>query len=408
VTPQQFEARVVVESLRCGVANPRGAAALGTTQAEVEQEFRAQLDRLEAGAGCQPIVFEASFGEGKSHLLQYLRHVAEARGFVTSFVVVGPDTPLGKAPVVLREIARQATAPGRTGQALRELATDYRTSGQEWEEFRGWVPGAGVDERFRALLHCYEEMQADEEFRVRILDDIQGAPAPKGEIVRRLRELGQAAAYDSRGWVGKQNSLAHDRIRVLARFFRALGSEGVVVLFDEVERVANFTRKQRVAALSEVGWWQSTAEEAGSAVLPVFAHTTGFIDAIQNDFAPGGYGSAPRDSGTQSGSQDEMGARLLAHRSMRLRSVAREDVDAIRYQVRDLYQRAYDVRCADPPARPATRTLRTEIRYWITAWDLARRYPDYHPDIKAEELQSDTREFGDDELMQNGNGESAS
>jgi hypothetical protein len=409
VTPEQLEARILVESLRCGVANRRAAAALGTMQAEVDQHFVEQLDRLERGQGREPLCFEASFGEGKSHLLQWLQHRAEQLGVVTSYVVIGPETPLGNAPVVLKEIARQSTAPARAGRALRELATDFRAgSSSAWAQFRDWADDADIDERFRALLHLYGEMHADEEFRVQILEDIQGTPMRKGEITKRLREIGQAAAYDLRA--GPRNAaLAHDRIRVLARFFRALGCKGLVVLFDEVERVSTFTLRQRLAAYSELGWWRETAEEEGSALLPVFAHTTGFTEDVRKDeprFSTAQhemFATTMRGLGAPSGD----GLRFLVDGSLRLQPIAEGQIATISYAVRDLYQRAYGVCPGQPPERDMIRTLRAEIRYWITWWDLARSDPEYRPNIEVDEVTLDTAETGDEELAEDENEDSA-
>ena len=54
-------------------------------------------------------------------------------------------------------------------------------------------------------------------------------------------------------------------------------------LFDEAERIAKFSRKQRILAYQELGWWRKAAEEAGSAILPVFAMNGNFIQNVRKD-----------------------------------------------------------------------------------------------------------------------------
>lgn len=160
-------------------------------------------------------MISATFGAGKTHLLEYLQSVAEREGFVTSFVVVSPEMPLGNAHLVVKALAETAVAPGQTGKALRALASGLQTSSPAWQEFREWARTARIEDRFRALLHLYEAYRADEEFRLNILADLEGRPLLKTVIKGKLKDIGEAAAYDLQH--PRNHLLAHDRIRLLAR-----------------------------------------------------------------------------------------------------------------------------------------------------------------------------------------------
>ena len=63
----------------------------------------------------------------------------------------------------------------------------------------------------------------------------------------------------------------------MAQIFRMAGCKGMVVLFDELERVAKFSTKQRIAVYEQLGWWRAMANEPGSGILPVFAMTDAFL-----------------------------------------------------------------------------------------------------------------------------------
>lgn len=90
-------ARSAIESLRSGVPSRHAVAQLGTTQQELQQRFEDALADVAEGRPAQPLVIAANFGAGKSHLLSFLQTVAAQRQFVTSFVVVSPEMPLGNA-----------------------------------------------------------------------------------------------------------------------------------------------------------------------------------------------------------------------------------------------------------------------------------------------------------------------
>ena len=86
-----------IEALRAGVPNRDAVQALGSSQPLVEEKFQQTLAAVREGfaEGVSPegIMFSGDFGSGKSHLLEYLRHVALENNFVCSKVVVSKETP---------------------------------------------------------------------------------------------------------------------------------------------------------------------------------------------------------------------------------------------------------------------------------------------------------------------------
>ena len=173
---QTLSARRAIESLRSGVPNREAVAQLGTTQRDIERRFQSALAAVAAGKGTEPLVIAANFGAGKSHLLNYLQVLAERENFVSSFVVISPEMPLGNAQVVLKAVGEASHAPGRLGKALRALMFDFRVSSPAWEQLNVWAGVSGLDDRFSALLLLYERFRADEEFRTEILGDFEGKP----------------------------------------------------------------------------------------------------------------------------------------------------------------------------------------------------------------------------------------
>jgi hypothetical protein len=271
----QVKARSAIESLRSGVPSRDAVSQLGTTQRDVRERFEDSLDAIAQGQGVSPIVISATFGAGKTHLLEYLQFLAEREGFVTSYTVISPEMPLGNAHLVLKAIAEAAHAPNQTGKALRALAMSLHVSSDSYRELQEWAKHSQIEDRFGALLHLYEAFGADEEFRLQILNDIEGHPLLKTVLKSRLKQIGVAAQYDLNS--PRTPLLAHDRIRLMAQCFRAAGCKGWVVFFDEMERVSKFSLNQRLAAYAELGWWREAAERANSALIPVFTTASGFL-----------------------------------------------------------------------------------------------------------------------------------
>lgn len=396
---QTVAARSAIEALRSGVPSRHAVAQLGTTQPEIKDRFVDALAAVAAGRSATPLVISANFGSGKSHLLNYLQTIAEQGQFVTSFVVVSPEMPLGNPHVVLKALSEDARAPARVGKALRALTADLQTSSGPFQELRNWAMNADIDDRFRALLAIYEEYRVDEELRAQILDDFEGKPLNLQIIRNRLREMGQAAGYDLKS--ARNPPLAPARIRLLARLFRACGSKGLVVLFDEVERIAKFSTKQRIAAYQQLGWWRNIAEQEGSAILPIFTMTSGFL---QETVTGGTYDELrfAASSVTLEDERDRLALRgiemLKSH--IYLDTPMPEQEAEVRYRIKAIYEQAYDVALPTAPSkRNDVRTsIRSEIRRWITEWDIHRYYPQYAPQMEVEAMHFDTHEIADESL----------
>ncbi|MCW3099831.1 MAG: hypothetical protein JWL77_5449 [Chthonomonadaceae bacterium] len=399
MTPEVVEARSAIESLRSGVPSRDVVAQLGTTQHDVRERFEESLDALAEGKGVSPIIISATFGAGKTHLLNYLQTIAEREGFVTSYVVISPEMPLGNGHLVVKALSEAAVAPGQTGKAMRSLAAGLRTDSDAYRELQSWARNATIDDRFRALLHLYQAYRADEEFRVQILNDFEGRAILKTILKNRLKQINQAAAYDLSG--PRNALLAHDRVRLLSQFFRTSGCKGWVVLFDEMERVAKFSLNQRLAAYSELGWWREAAEKAGSALLPIFTTASGFVTESvtggthdEQRLSSGGFAQDERDQHARRGIE-------LLKAPFRLESPTREQEAEIEYRVKSIYERAYG---GTVPLLGQTRSdvrtsIRSEMRRWITLWDLNRYYPAYQAHVDVDDVHFDPTSIADKDIV---------
>src|SRR3990172_13398563 len=90
--------RRALEALRNGVPNRDAVRVLGCAQDEVVQRFQQQLDAVETAVQqdrqAKGMLVAGGFGSGKSHLLEYLKHLALERNFICSLIVISKETPL--------------------------------------------------------------------------------------------------------------------------------------------------------------------------------------------------------------------------------------------------------------------------------------------------------------------------
>ncbi|HEU0021531.1 MAG TPA: BREX system ATP-binding domain-containing protein, partial [Dehalococcoidia bacterium] len=121
-----------IEALRAGVPNRDAVQALGmgSVQPDIEARFRQMLSKVQEGSSSEVtgevtadgMLVAGDFGAGKSHLLEYLQHVALENNFVCSKVVVSKETPLYDTGKVYSSAIQSAKVPDRAGTLLNILA----------------------------------------------------------------------------------------------------------------------------------------------------------------------------------------------------------------------------------------------------------------------------------------------
>jgi hypothetical protein len=398
----RITARRAVEALRSGVPNRDAVRVLGSAQPQVEERFWEQLqaakDDLAAGRQTPGLLVAGDFGAGKSHLLEYLEHLALQQNFVCSKVVISKETPLYDATKLYRAALENAVVPGRRGAALTEIAAGLDFASPAYRDFSAWVhrSESGLNSRFPATVFLYERVK-DAEILDRIVSLWAGDPLNVSEIRSWLRAHDAAATYRLERVAAKD--LPFQRFDFAPRLMVAAGYAGWVVLVDEVELIGRYSFMQRARSYAALARWAGRLEgEAYPGLATVFAITSDYAAAVleaRNDaeVIPGRLRSSGLDPEHLLASQAERGMRLIAREAVYLRSPDRHTIRHLKDQVRDLHAAAYGW---DPPALegeddPALR-MRQHVRRWINEWDLTRSDPAYTAHTVVSEVAMDYTE----------------
>ncbi len=392
--------RRAVEALRSGVPNAAAVTVLGSGQSDIEEHFAALLDVAESGSngrsGRASMLVGAGFGEGKSHLLTHLGHLAVEAGFVVSRVVVSKETPLHDPAKVFRAAVESAVAPGGVRGAVAEAASSLDPDSAPYAELLRWLrgPGGDLDERFEATLLLYQRLGSDapgidEEFVDAIVRFWSGDPMPMPDLRRQLKAVGEGRTFTFTPVRARE--LARQRLRFLPRLLRAGGHAGWVVLFDEVELIGRYTTLQRGRSYAELArWLDGDAGEPGEPLVAVMAMTDDFEEAVlsgkgDRETVPGRLRDKQTDEYAEMAALAQAGIR---HIEVDLRSLVPPDdgeLDRAYRTLRRLHGAAYDW---EPPdvvglERLGATRMRQYVRAWINEWDLVRLDPRYAPDTEV-------------------------
>ena len=404
--------RRAVEALRSGVPNADAVIALGSGQGDIEDRFTGLLEdiggpRNGSGgrSGRASMLLGAGFGEGKSHLLTHLGHLATSAGFVVSTVVISKETPLHDPAKVLRAAVESAVAPGGARDVVAEAAAALDTDGPGYAELLRWLrgPGRDMNERFDATLLLHQRLGgdapgADEEFLDTIVRFWSGDPLLMPDLRRQLKAVGEAKAFKFSPI--KIRDLARQRLRFLPRLLRAGGHNGWVVLFDEVELIGRYSLLQRGRSYAELArWLDGDPDDVGEPLVTVAAITDDFEAAVlsgKNDreVLPSRLRDKQTDEYAEMAALAEVGMRHIERDLLPLVPPDEAELDRAYRTLRRLHGGAHGWEPPDVAGLEqlgATR-MRQYVRAWINEWDLVRLDPGYRPITDVVDIPGDYRE----------------
>jgi hypothetical protein len=383
--------------------------ALGFEAGELLEEFDKRIVDLQSSVqrAAQPrgVLLAGEFGAGKSHALEYLTHRALKKGVAVSKVVVSKETQLFDAAKVFRAAVENLQIPGRTGDALAEIALsnllDFRSP--RFVDLILWARDSPLNSRFEASLWLYENAGRDAELQNRLVTFWSGGPFAVGQMRSVLRALGQAGTFKLERIAAKD--LARQRFQFLARLLYAAGFDGWLILLDELELIGRYTVLQRGRAYAELARLLGLVDDDGvPGMLVMGGITPDFSSAVIR-------GKDDRNQvDVRFRSRDDAESRLtatLAERAMaeiethlhRLPEPDEARLGRTLANLSDIYATAY----GSFPAANAELThragwqMREYIRGWITAWDLQRLDPAYHTELVVDRIVT---EYTEDELLE--------
>lgn len=392
--------RRAIEALRNGVPNRDAVRVLGCGQPRIEEEFRERLSKLKDVGSTEGLMIQGGFGTGKSHALEYLKHVALEEGFVCSHVVISKETPAFDRAKLYAAAVEQAVMPDQRGPLMEHLLMKAPGRPAYGEFFRRVNQDKQYLPVFGASLWLAEQSKQGGDVPEMLAQFLSGARPVIPQYRAALRTYGGQGTFDLTAPPAAE--LARQRFAFGSALIKACGYKGWVILLDEVELIARYSLMQRAKSYANLthllGLDQASAEQG---IATVAAITDDFAAYV---FVERGDRHEIRERYAHSERQDlsalvtpaELAMNSLEHRAMSLRPLDMEALERIAEYLRGVYQEAYAQ--AVGPATVAAkggRAMRSHIRRWIHEWDLERLYGN-RGEAEVDEITMDYTE--DDDL----------
>ena len=259
-----FEARAVIEDLRKGSVPIDYVPSFTVGRQRWLTFVEEDLDHYIAEGGAKVRFINGDYGDGKTHFMSVVRHLALQKGFAVSFVVLTREVPIHKFEVVYQTIVRQlrGTFEGTGIRGLVDTWADSLAPDLTNQD------GSSFQERLTAL---------SEELRALPGMDLNFANALVGLVNHRFGLVGEGEAAEERlqarevlyQWfegsrVAKRELKPFQIFETLSKtnskrllgsliaFLRYRGYQGLILLMDELETVIAQSASIRNAAYENV------------------------------------------------------------------------------------------------------------------------------------------------------------
>ncbi len=259
-----FEARAVIEDLRKGSVPIDYVPSFTVGRQRWLTFVEEDLDHYIAEGGAKVRFINGDYGDGKTHFMSVVRHLALQKGFAVSFVVLTREVPIHKFEVVYQAIVRQLRGTFE-GAGIRGLVDTWADS---LAPDLANQDGSSFQERLTAL---------SEELRALPGMDLNFANALVGLVNNRFGLVGEGEAAEERlqarevlyQWfegsrVAKRELKPFQIFETLSKtnskrllgsliaFLRYRGYKGLILLMDELETVIAQSASIRNAAYENV------------------------------------------------------------------------------------------------------------------------------------------------------------
>ena len=259
-----FEARAVIEDLRKGSVPIDYVPSFTVGRQRWLTFVEEDLDHYIAEGGAKVRFINGDYGDGKTHFMSVVRHLALQKGFAVSFVVLTREVPIHKFEVVYQTITRQLRGTFE-GAGIRGLVDTWANS---LAPDLANQDGSSFQERLTAL---------SEELRALPGMDLNFANALVGLVNNRFGLVGEGEAAEERlqarevlyQWfegsrVAKRELKPFQIFETLSKtnskrllgsliaFLRYRGYQGLILLMDELETVIAQSASIRNAAYENV------------------------------------------------------------------------------------------------------------------------------------------------------------
>lgn len=266
-------ARRLIEHLRSGVPLPPEQSPLTAGRAALVARVEELLDAV-AARGSRAWSIQANYGNGKTHALRTIWHLAAERGFVVSTVTLTRETPFDRLDRVYPKLMQETYLPGASQPGIQRLVQGLQSGSEPAQAVLRFAADELHPKVYAVLRNLLEG--ASTEAEEPLLRDLEQLDLPVAEL-RRIHRRNFDRPLKLDRFSAQRDVRSY--FRLVDFLIRQAGYHGWVLLLDEAELIGRLGRGGRARALANVGRLTTDGLGCGH-LLSVFAVASNFYDSV--------------------------------------------------------------------------------------------------------------------------------
>jgi hypothetical protein len=245
--PEGAAARRMIEHLRSGVPLPASDPPLQAGRARLAERVDAALDAVEQ-RGSRALVLQANYGDGKTHAMRLIWHLAARRRFVVSEIALTRETPFDRLDRVYPKLLADTYLPGAEQPGIERLVAGIASGSEQARQLLRFAEDDLHPKLYGVLRNLIDGSST--EATEALLQDLARLDLSLPDLKRIHRSNFREPLRASRFSAQRD---ARDYFRLIDFLVRLQGLPGWVLLFDEAELIGRLGRGGRARAYANVG-----------------------------------------------------------------------------------------------------------------------------------------------------------
>lgn len=244
-----YNARHVIEALRSGIPSREVGEYFSEARPAMIRKVRDRLINVSETGHADGMIITGRYGEGKTHLLNTVFNMAFSENMAVSFISLGKETPIDKPYLLYQKIIANTYIPGAAQPGFRPKLEELTQGSGVAGDLMAYSAKELQTDKLYYLLRAFFGTQ-DEEERYTFLSDLEGDFTTGALIRRSYRRIYGSPAKFNQNFSKTKHGM--DYFYFISHFFKALGYNGWVLLFDETELMGGLGKKTRVKSYEKM------------------------------------------------------------------------------------------------------------------------------------------------------------
>lgn len=274
----EFESRQIIEGFRSGVSSKAASQYFSFARPRFLAGAEAALERTAQTGQTGGMIVSGKYGEGKTHFLNTVHHMAHERNMVVSRISLSKETPFDKLHLVYQKLINHTYLPGRLQPGFAQVLENMTAGSPLAQDLAAFAEAELESNKLGLLLKSYLRTE-DEDEKFMLLSDFEGDFCTNAVLKQIYKRIFSLKTTPSVAFTKTKHCM--DYFAFFSHLFLQMGYSGWVLLFDETELVGRLGKKARMGAYANLAQFLRPGDCGKcKAVYSVFALTASFAEDV--------------------------------------------------------------------------------------------------------------------------------